>query len=56
MEACQRSLFDRLIDHPKWSWEQLAGDLHQLVSGSLKANEVAEFKGQMQIERKTNNI
>lgn len=33
MEACQRSLFDRLIDHPKWSWEQLAGDLHQLVSG-----------------------
>eukprot|EP00435_Cladocopium_sp_Y103_P050789 s1108_g15.t1 len=33
MEACQCSLFDRLIDNPKWVWDQLSGDLHQLVSG-----------------------
>jgi len=33
MEACQCSLFDRLIDNPKWVWEQLVSDLHQLVAG-----------------------
>lgn len=33
MEACQCSLFDRLIDNPKWVWDQLSGDLHQLMSG-----------------------
>ena len=33
MEACQCSLFDRLIDNPKWVWDQLAGDLHQLIAG-----------------------
>lgn len=33
MEACQCSLFDRLIDNPKWVWDQLSGDLHSLVSG-----------------------
>ena len=33
MEACQMSLFDRLIDNPRWAWKELAGDLHQLIAG-----------------------
>ncbi|CAE7474773.1 Dclk1, partial [Symbiodinium sp. KB8] len=33
MEACDCSLFDRLIDNPKWHWDQLTGDLFQLVAG-----------------------
>jgi len=33
MEACQCSLFDRLINNPKWPWDDLTGDLFQLVAG-----------------------
>eukprot|EP00930_Biecheleria_cincta_P089747 TRINITY_DN7908_c0_g2_i2.p1 TRINITY_DN7908_c0_g2~~TRINITY_DN7908_c0_g2_i2.p1 ORF type:complete len:695 (+),score=171.52 TRINITY_DN7908_c0_g2_i2:69-2153(+) len=33
MERCKSSMWDRLVDHPKWTFKSLTGDIEQILEG-----------------------